>query len=70
MSANNKNLKPSGKRYLVTLRYYAYAKDDESVKKESIAFAGQLNKEQDCQASVDEILDAPFGKVGKLERIM
>ena len=61
MSANISQEFKKDKRYLVTVSYYSYNPDDESAKRESLAFVGKLNKEQDCTASVDEILEVPRG---------
>lgn len=63
MSANLKQAEQTNKRYLVTLRYFVHTKDDDAAKKESISLAAKLNKEDDCLASIDEIVEAPYGKV-------
>lgn len=62
MGTNVSEANGKDKRYLVTVSYYALSPNDETVIKESLAFVGKLNKEQDCNASVDEICEAPFGK--------
>ena len=48
---------------MVTLRFYHYSENDEQVKKEAIATASKMNKERDCRASIDEIIEVPFGKL-------
>lgn len=60
--ANVNQEQQTDKRYLVTVRYYLHTGNDESAKRESLKLASQLNKADDCQASVDEILEAPYGK--------
>ncbi len=50
------------KRYLVTTSYYILAPDDESARKQEIKRVAELNKAEDCRATVDEIIEAPFGK--------
>jgi len=62
MSTNVIEQKQTDKRYLVTVRYYLHAGDDETAKRESFKLTKQLNKADDCQASVDELQPAPIGK--------
>lgn len=62
MDANVNQEQQNDKRYLVTVRYFLHAGDDETAKRDSLKLTSQLNKADDCHASVDEILEAPFGK--------
>jgi hypothetical protein len=62
MSANVIEEKQTHKRYLVTISYYSHQPNDEEAKKTALAIVRDMNKADDCKASVDEIVKAPFGK--------
>lgn len=62
MDTNVNEEKQSNKRYLVTMSYYLHSPDAETAKKEAIALAAGMNKQNDCQASVNEMWEKPFGK--------
>lgn len=61
MNANQAQKNDTGKRYAVTISYYVTASSDSEAKKAATRKANQLNKEDDCCATADEIWETPFG---------
>ncbi len=51
-------------RYVVTLSFYMEAKDDKAVIEQAHKFATELNKKDDCRATVDAIVESVFGRIG------
>ena len=49
------------KRYVVTISLYQYSDDDKRAIAEANAFAMKLNKDSDCRATADSIVEIPFG---------
>lgn len=64
MSANIEQAKQTSKRYVVNVSLYMYAEDDKAIIREANHFAMKLNHQQDCRASVAEIRESEFGKIG------
>jgi hypothetical protein len=54
----------TAKRYVVTVSFYMHAEDDETVIREAMHFANKLNHQKDCKATVDDIRESKFGKMG------
>lgn len=49
------------KRYSASVSFYIYGKDDKEVQKKLAIFIAGLNKKYDNHASVDSIVEIPFG---------
>lgn len=64
MSANIVTENQKSKRYVVNVSFYMDAEDDQAIIREANHFAMKLNNQMDCQASVDEIRESEFGKIG------
>lgn len=62
MNANVIEQKQTNKRYLVTIRFYSYQPTDETAIRAALKLTTDMNKADDCKASVDEIIKAPYGK--------
>ncbi len=60
-----KIIKPTDKkRYVVTVSFFMYAEDDKAIMREASNYTSQLNKEQDCRATVECITQSQYGKLG------
>lgn len=64
MNANIEQEKQTDKRYVVNVSLYMYAEDDKAIIREANHFAMKLNHQHDCRASVDEIRESEYGKLG------
>jgi hypothetical protein len=64
MNANISTETQTAKRYVVTVSFYMHAEDDETVIREAMHFANKLNHQKDCKATVDDIRESKFGKMG------
>ena len=60
----NTSQKPEKKRYVVTISFFMYAEDDKDIMREASNYTSQLNKDQDCRATVESITQSQFGKLG------
>ena len=52
------------KRYVVTVSFFMYAEDDKAIMREASNYTSQLNKDQDCRATVEGITQSQYGKLG------
>lgn len=61
---NTTTQQPEKKRYVVTVSFFMYGKDDKHVIQNATDYANKLNKEHDCRATVESITQSQFGKLG------
>ena len=52
------------KRYVVTMEFYIWAKDDKTVKQEAEALAKEMDAQEDNRASIVSIYEQPTGTIG------
>ena len=65
MSTNIVQQTENNKRYVVTVSFYMHAEDDKQVISQALKHCHELNKREDCRASVDGIIESKFGKIGQ-----
>ena len=52
------------KRYIATISYYIHADDDADARIQARYQCGAINEIEDCHASIDSIVEQPFGTIG------
>ncbi|MFM2307724.1 MAG: hypothetical protein RLZZ367_2393 [Bacteroidota bacterium] len=55
---------PKQKRYVITLSFYQHSATDTAAITEAMHFADALNRQHDCRATVDAIVESAYGKIG------
>lgn len=55
---------PKQKRYVITLSFYQHSATDTAAITEAMHMADTLNRQHDCRATVDAIVESAYGKIG------
>lgn len=64
MNATSTPATHNKKRYVITLSFYQHSATDAAAITEAMHIADVLNRQHDCRATVDAIVESAYGKIG------